>query len=124
MTTKAFLKTEEKKRGNSRVKEKDARDMTPITPVDANPPAAPTVAHTAPSAPVVDETVATEPASEQTAQMDDPAEDTVAKATTEEGQEAPPQLDNEVRLENKTCKRPHANLETSGAIRRAGIRRG
>lgn len=96
MTTRAFLKTAEKKRDSSLAKE-----STPITPVDARPTSTPTVAEDNP--PFQDSSADTTAAPAQDAEQvaedqGPPAEQDAAPAATEENKEdGPPTVENEVR---------------------------
>lgn len=93
MTTRAFLKTAEKKRDSSQAKE--ATPATPITPIDAKPSATP--------APPPTEEASTEPATAavqeggQGADVTGPANEEAGTDAPEEGKGTSPVADGEVR---------------------------
>lgn len=99
MTTRAFLKTAEKKRDTSQAKE--ATPATPLTPVDAKPSATPAPAPAAHEA-AVGPTIAAAPENEPRADPTGPADQDAAPDAAGEDTEAPPAAEGEVRPENRS----------------------
>ena len=96
MTTRAFLKTAEKKRDSSLAKE-----STPITPVDAKPTPTPTVPEEKPLGQDggADATAALTQETEQVAEGQDLSveQDAAPAAAEEQTEDGPPTAENEVR---------------------------
>lgn len=104
MTTRAFLKTAEKKRDNSQTKE--ATPATPLTPVEPKPSATPTPVPAAQEAASEPGAVAVQE-NEQTAAPTGPADRDAVPDAAGEGVEGPPATEGEVRFLHRNTLHPH-----------------